>query len=254
MPSPHIHIPYGRIANHIEFINKNSLNLEVYFNSETLDTVAFDELISVTKSFDYTPSLSIHAPFMDLSPGAVDSKVRTATLDRFTYLLDIAGHLKPVCIVFHSGYEKWKYALNVDLWLEKSLMTWQKINALAADMGIKIAIENIFEDEPANLRLLMENIGSSNFGICFDTGHFNLFSNTSLDIWMNALNPYILELHLHDNNKNADEHLPIGDGTFDFSTFFSLLANKDCVHTIEAHSVEKVTKSIAALSRYRNLT
>jgi len=67
-----------------------------------------------------------------------------------------------------------KYALNMDIWLEKSLMTWQPLNARAAAIGVKLAIENIFEDEPSNLKLLMEEMNSDNFGICFDTGHFNL--------------------------------------------------------------------------------
>jgi len=55
-------------------------------------------------------------------------------------------------------------------------LTWQPLNARAAAMGVKIAIENIFEDEPQNLKMLMENMNSENSGICFDTGHFNLFS------------------------------------------------------------------------------
>jgi len=38
----------------------------------------------------------------------------------------------------------------------KSLMTWQQVNKRAVEIGVKIAIENIFEDEPTNLRVLME--------------------------------------------------------------------------------------------------
>ena len=79
-------------------------------------------------------------------------------------------------------------------------------------MGVKIAIENIFEDEPSNLRLLMEQMGSDNFGVCFDTGHCNLFSKVPLEEWMRALAAYIAELHLHDNDRSADQHLPMGEG------------------------------------------
>ena len=64
---------------------------------------------------------------MDLSPGAVDSKVRAVTMERFNHVLDIAKELKVKCVVFHSGYEKWKYALNIDLWLEQSLLTWRPL-------------------------------------------------------------------------------------------------------------------------------
>lgn len=244
---PHVHIPFDRIQEYIEFIIKNSLNLEIYFSSAILDTVSDASIFAVREMLEYNPSLSIHAPFMDLSPGAVDAKVREATINRFSHVLDISEILKPKAIVFHSGYEKWKYALNVDLWLEKSLMTWQPLNDRAAAMGIKIAIENIFEDEPTNLKMLMEKMNSENFGVCFDTGHFNLFSKAPLENWISSLKPYILELHLHDNDKTSDQHLPVCDGTFDFKAFFELLDDKNCIYTLEAHSPENVLKSMKSL-------
>ena len=244
---PHVHVPFDKIREYIDFILEKSLNLEVYFSSAVLDKVSSNDILAIQKMLDHNPSLSIHAPFMDLSPGAVDSKVREATLHRFNQVLDIAEVLKPKAIVFHSGYEKWKYALNVKLWLEKSLMTWQPLNARAAAMGVKIAIENIFEDGPENLKILMEEMGSENFGICFDTGHFNLFSKAPIEDWMTALKPYIVELHLHDNHKTSDQHLPVSEGTFDFKKFFELLGNRDCIYTLEAHSPQNVLKSMKAL-------
>jgi sugar phosphate isomerase/epimerase len=244
---PHVHIPFDKIGQYLDFILKHSLDLEIYFSSAVLDTISVKSIDSISKTLEHKPSLSIHAPFMDLSPGAVDSKIREATIARFNHILDISGVLRPKAIVFHSGYEKWKYALDKDLWLEKSLMTWRPLNARAEAMGVKIAIENIFEDEPANLVMLMEAMGSVNFGICFDTGHFNLFSKVPLEIWMSSLNPYIIELHLHDNDRTSDQHLPISQGTFDFRGFFGLLGDRDCVYTLEAHSTESVLKSMKAL-------
>lgn len=244
---PHVHVPFDKVQEHIDFIIKRSLDLEIYFSSVNLDTVSHKSIAALSEMLEHSPSLSIHAPFIDLSPGAVDSKVRRATIERFSHVLDISETLKPKAIVFHSGYEKWKYALNIDLWLEKSLITWQPLNTRAAEIGVKIAIENIFEDEPQNLRILMENMDSENFGVCFDTGHFNLFSKAPIEDWMSALKPYIVELHLHDNDKTSDQHLPVGEGTFDFKRFFELLGDRDCVYTLEAHSPEKVLKSMQAL-------
>ena len=115
---------------------------------------------------------------------------------------------------------------------------------------MKIAVENIFEDEPDNLRLLMEATASENFGVCFDTGHFNLFSSVSLDEWMRQLKPYIIELHLHDNDKTADDHIAVGEGTFDFERLFAALGDKDIIYTIEGHTPEDVLKSIRRLKGY----
>ena len=250
MTPAHAHVPYQKIPEHIDIIRKHAPNLEIYFGSSVLDSLSPSDLTGLKRELDYNPVLSLHAPFMDLSPGAVDSMVRTATMERFRQILDVAEVLGPRTVVFHSGYEKWKYALNVELWLEKSLLTWRQVCERAAGIGVKVAIENIFEDEPSNLKLLMEHMNSANFGICFDTGHFNLFSRIPLEDWMEALNPYILELHLHDNDRSSDQHLPIGEGLFDFARFFALLRNRDCVYTIESHTPEKVLRSMESLKKF----
>jgi sugar phosphate isomerase/epimerase len=247
--NPHIHIPFEKIREYIDFIKQHRLNLEIYFSSDILDSISRDSLINVCKALDYNPSLSIHAPFMDLSPGAIDSKVRLVTIERFMQILDIAEILKPVCVVFHSGYEKWKYALKIEPWLNQSLLTWKEINDRAKKIGVKIAIENIFEDNPKNLRLLVESMNSENFGICFDSGHFNLFSAASLEEWLNEIKEYIIELHLHDNDKSSDQHLPIGDGSFNFNLLFNRLKGNNCIYTIEARSPEMVLKSIWQLQK-----
>ena len=156
----------------------------------------------------------------------------------------------PKVIVFHSGYDRWKYDSRVEIWLAGSIQTWKPINERAGGMGVKIAIENIFEDEPEHLRLLAKEMNSDNFGLCFDTGHFNLFSKIPLQEWLQIIKPYIVELHLHDNSRYADQHLALGDGDFDFTTLFRELKGINCIHTVEAHTVEDVKKSIERLKRY----
>jgi sugar phosphate isomerase/epimerase len=250
MINPHVHVPYNRIGTYLDFINEHRINLEIFFAASNLDTLKKHDILMLLEKLDYKPSLTVHAPFMDLSPGAVDTKVREITVKRFQQVFTVAESLRPKVIVFHSGYEKWKYAHNIDVWLEGSLKTWEPFFNMAARIGTKIAIENIFEDEPTNLRLLMEKAGSDLFGICFDTGHCNLFTRVPLEEWLKHLKPYIIELHLHDNNKTFDEHLAIGDGSFDFDTLFNTLKDKDLVYTVEAHSPEDTITSIKRLHKY----
>ena len=250
MIGPHVHVPYHMIEDYLLFIKKNRIDLEVYFSSACLDSVHVSDVSKMLERLEYNPCFTIHAPFMDLSPGAVDSRVRSVTAERFAQVFDIAEILKPRAIVFHSGYEKWKYALKIDPWLENSLIIWRPLLKRAMDAGVKIAIENIFEDEPANLRLLMEEIGSEHFGICFDAGHFNLFSKIPLAEWLKQLKKYIIELHLHDNGKTQDDHIAIGDGTFDFAALFAALKDKELICTIEGHTPEDVLKSVERLKAY----
>jgi len=249
MAGPHVHVPYDKIAENLSFLNTHRPNLEIYFSADVLDAIGSQSLDALRKRLEYTPSLSLHAPFMDLSPGAVDPKVREATVYRFNQMLQLSQVLKPECIVFHSGYEKWKYGLSTSLWLQKSLETWKPLNEKAESICVKVAIENIFEDRPENLRLLMKEMASGNFGICFDTGHCNLFSKVPLREWLDSLGPYIIELHLHDNDGSADQHLPLGDGAFDFRALFNALNSMaPVIHTIEAHTPDHVLKSLSRLN------
>lgn len=250
MLQPHVHVPYHRIDEFLPFINANRINLEIFISSASLDSLDDSQLLGLREKFDYNPSLTIHAPYMDLSPAAIDSRIRGATVERFGAIFDVAEILKPKAIVFHSGYEKWKYSLKVDVWLENSLRTWRLFSKRAEDLGVRIVVENIFEDEPDNLRLLMEEMSSAYFGLCFDTGHFNLFSKIPLAEWLSQLKTYILELHLHDNDKSSDAHLAIGDGTFDFRTLFETLEGKNLIYTIEGHTKEDVLKSVEKLKTY----
>jgi sugar phosphate isomerase/epimerase len=249
---PHVHVPFSKITEHISFINAHRFNLEIYFSAHDLDSLDAASLSKIANNLEYGPAFTLHAPFMDLSPGAVDNKIREITVSRFDHVLQIANVLRSKCVVFHSGYEKWKYGLSIDLWLAKSLETWKPLNEQAKKTGVKIAIENIFEDEPANLKMLIEKMNSDNFGLCFDTGHWNLFSRVPLHAWLESLGAYIIELHLHDNDGSADQHLPIGDGTFDFKAFFGALRQTPLILTVEAHSPERVMKSLGRLEELKH--
>ncbi len=249
--SPHVHIPFARLAGFSGLLRAGGLSLELYVSSLDLDALAPDWLEKTAPLLDYAPEISLHAPFMDLSPGAVDDKVRAVTVERFEKTLDMASALHALAVVFHSGYEKWKYAHRADIWLDSSLRTWGPLIEKARENGTRIAIENIFEDTPDNLVMLMERLGSPGFGICFDAGHFNLFSKErSLADWLGPLKEHIIELHLHDNTGGFDSHMPIGEGTFPFRLLFDELhGSDDIIYTIEAHSKEDVFISLARLAR-----
>ncbi len=250
-PVPHIHVPYDRLWEHLDLIRSERFSIELFINGGNIDAITPEKLDELRDALSGVPSLSVHGPFMDLSPGAVDSSVREATLSRFNRALDIAGAIGANTVVFHSGYEKWKYALRTDIWLEQSLLTWRSLASKAKALGLRIAIENIFEDEPQNLRQLMEALNDPVFGICFDTGHCNLFTKVPLSEWLDSLGPYIIELHLHDNSGEADAHLPMGEGSFDFEMLFSKLSLDGIVPTIEAHNIDDVR---TALERFGTLT
>lgn len=227
----------------IDFIKSSGLNPEIFFSSGCLDRMNTETLDGIVSMLGARQECSIHGPFMDLCPGAVDRKVRDVTVERLNHALDIAARLKPHSIVFHGGYEQWKFGHKIDEWLEGSLLVWPALIERAQRIGTRIVIENVFEHEPEPLAALMDRLGCMHFGVCFDIGHYNLFTKKPLSYWMDALGPHIMELHLHDNEGGYDAHLPMGEGDIKYEELFDRMRGRDLIYTMEVRSAEAAMKS-----------
>ena len=247
------HIPYALIAHHLDYIVEKRINPEIAFSCESLNSIVPGELVSVAGVLAANNlRTTIHAPFMDLNPGSIEPLVRDATMYRFNQVFDAAEVIRPSIIVFHPGYDRWRYGENRLKWLDNSVTFWQRMLVRSERIGCTIAIENIFEEEPSTLRSLFEAIDSPLFRHCFDVGHWNLFGKVSLEEWFAELGGYIAEAHIHDNNGTRDDHLPVGEGAIDFPALFDLLKRyaPHAAYTLEAHSREKLERALVNLAGY----
>jgi sugar phosphate isomerase/epimerase len=253
MTAIHVNVPYSMLLQRIDFAIKNRINPEIYFSAEDLDTCHEKEAKQLAQTLHRNGlQITLHGPFMDLSPGGVDKRIKEVTLDRLTKVIELALLFKPKTIVFHPGYEKWKFDGNVELWLKSSLQTWKPLVREAEEMGLCIAIENVFEENPDPLKALLEEINSPHFRFCFDTGHHHVFSKTPLPLWIETLGVFLSEVHLHDNHKEMDEHLPMGEGDFDFDQFFTLLSQYSLspIYTLEPHEEAHLWRGLEAVKKY----
>jgi len=253
MPIIHINVPYSMLLQRIDFAIKNRIHPEIYFSAEDLDSCQEKDVKQLSETLRGNAlEITLHGPFMDLSPGGADQRVKQVTSDRFLKMIEMAVVFKPKTIVFHPGYEKWKFNGNVDLWLASSLHTWKPLMKEAEELGLTLAIENVFEDSPGPLKVLLEEIDSPYFRFCFDTGHYHVFNKTPLPDWFNALGKYMVEVHLHDNHREMDEHLPIGEGNFDFDQFFKLLSQYrlNPIYTLEPHEEDHLWRGLQAVKKY----
>lgn len=249
----HINVPYSMLLQRIDFAIEHRIHPEIYFSAEDLDACREKDVSQLAGILrENKLEITFHAPFMDLSPGGVDSKIKEVTIDRFTGVIELAQFFKPKTIVFHPGYEKWKFDGNVDLWLKSSLQTWRPLVREAEEAGLILSIENVFEEAPDSLLSLLKEIDSPHFRFCFDTGHHHVFSKTPLSLWIETLGKYLVEVHLHDNHKERDDHLPMGEGGFDFNQFFGLLSQFEChpIYTIEPHEEAHLWRGLEAVKKY----
>ena len=249
----HIHLPYRFLEERLESLIEARLQPEIAFRGPDLDLATLAELrIYGERLEDAGLAVTVHGPFHDLNPGAMEPLVWQATRQRFLQTLEAAAALRARLVVFHPGYDRWKYGGQDHLWLEQNLLFWPPLLLVARHAGIRIAIENIFEYAPANLLALFQAFPQPDFGHCFDVGHWQLFAETSLEEWFSVLGPHLLHLHLHDNRGSADEHLPVGEGIIDFPQLFALLGSLPGrpSMTLEAHTPEALERSLLGVAPF----
>jgi sugar phosphate isomerase/epimerase len=245
-----VHVPYARLGEHLETLVTRRINPELFFPAETLDTLIPEELSAYAATLaDAGLATTIHAPFMDLNPGSSEPLLRDATRHRFRQVLDVAAVVRPRVIVFHPGYDRWRYGGAQEAWLRQSIDAWQMVLGRAETIGFTVAVENIFEEEPSTLGALLEALDAPRLRHCFDVGHWNLFHQVSMEEWFAALGAQIAHVHVHDNHGTKDDHAPIGEGNIDFDLYFRLMGQyaPDATYTIEAHDRQAVDRALMRL-------
>lgn len=249
----HAHVPYLRLAEHLDYAIANHVNPEVFFPADALDTLVYEELASLADALHAAGlKTTIHAPFLDLNPGAVDPTIRAASHHRIHQVMDAAALLHPRVIVVHPGYDDLHYGDNKLVWLKNSIDFWQEFVDKARELGTILAVENIFEKEPSTIKALLDAIDDPCFRHCFDIGHWNMFGTVTVEEWFAELGSYVVESHIHDNHGKSDEHLPVGEGAIDFKKYFAILNNfaPNAVWTMEAHSTEHLQRALKNIKNF----
>ncbi len=233
------------LARDLEFLDGYGLFPEIYLAGELLDTLQEDTISLMTRWREEGKDLTFHAPFADLSPGGFDPRVLEVTRFRFAQVMDLASKVGPRHIIFHPGFDLFRFAFREELWLENSLRVWGELLEAAEKAGTKVCLENVFDTRPHHLGLLRERLGPE-LGFCLDTGHLLLFSQVPLLEWVDVFADGLVELHLHDNDGRKDLHQPVGEGTFDFHSLCTLVEDRmlEPLVVLEHHSREETVRSL----------
>lgn len=249
----YVHLPFAMLFEKLEQVIEAKIQPEIYLDAEFLDNPSNAQLERVGRTLsDNGLGCTIHGPFMDLCPAAVDMEIRRVSIKRLLDIVQIARQFKPKVVVFHPGYNDLHHGENKALWLKNSIDTWGKLAEEAQKYGLTLALENIFEKDPLLLAKLLKTINSPHLTHCFDIGHYNIFADYPLADWLDILGPYITELHLHDNNGEWDEHLALGEGSIDIKEIFRHIKERNINPelVIEAHTEERVFLSLSRVGDY----
>jgi sugar phosphate isomerase/epimerase len=191
--------------------------------------------------------LCLHAPFFEHNIAAVCPSIREASLESIMKTIDLAEKLRVQTLVVHNG----GYAppgppgtnrFNDDRlhqhW-DHNIVSLKKIVGLATRKGVTVCLENIgfdpfsidgtFED----MAEIREKVGPA-LRFTLDMGHARLQEGARKAI--DLLGDNIHHIHLTDNFGKRDDHLPLGDGNYDYSEFTDFLHDFPHIITMEVIS------------------
>jgi sugar phosphate isomerase/epimerase len=251
-----VNIPFTMLVqkNWLDLFLELKLNPEIGLDSEALDNFSAKDFEQIARHFkDCGCSITLHAPFLDLSPGSPDPKIREATRYRYNQLLDAIPIFKPISIVCHSGYDDDRYSFCKEAWMENCIETLKWLGDEIHHRGARMMLENVYETHPDDLLAVIKHLNPIHTRCCLDIGHLTVFGKSPLDQWLSVLGPHIGQFHLHDNHGTRDNHIGLGEGCIDFKTVFDFISSMQPppIITLEPHKKEDFAASLNFLEQCR---
>ena len=248
----HVSVPFFRLRDEfLSLILKNRIRVEISFEAEVLEAAPVEDFKRIGRELSRAGlACSFHAPFLDLSLGAIDPKIRQVSLERMEQVFSLIPLLNPRWIVCHAAYESRHYQEHETYWLAGVIQSFKHLLSLLKPTQTPLMVENVFEETPRQLEDLFQTLPSPLLRFCLDVGHHRLYGQEPLEHWIERLGHRLGLLHLHDNQGSADDHLALGRGCINFPYFFNLLKERKLrpFITLEAHQEQWVQESLAFLA------
>jgi sugar phosphate isomerase/epimerase len=169
---------------------------------------------------------SLHAPVMErfegrwinpLSIASPDEAARALAVRETRAALELARRVPISVLVVHPGLQDSLLSPTVQNSREAAARSVEEIVAIAAPLGVRVALEvipNAMATADALVGLLDE-LDIPEVGVCLDFGHAHLQGDVVDAI--ETLSGVLVATHVHDNQGRRDEHLAPFDGTIDWA-------------------------------------
>ncbi len=191
------------------------LELAEFCTASNLDELFHKKDTMVRSKLKYTDRLTMHGPFSELFPCAVDPMIRGVAARRYRQTIAVAQHYGISKIIFHGGYDPHLY---FPCWyLEQSILFWKDFLSELPD-NMVICLENVLEETPDMLADIIRQVNSPKLRMCLDVGHAHAYSKCTVHEWVSSCNDVISHFHIHNNDGSWDTHSALNAGTIDMPT------------------------------------
>lgn len=192
--------------------------------------------------------VTMHGPFMDMASGSPDQQINEVCKGRFRHAIRIAHDLGAKIVVLHANFiasihtEEYRSG-----WQRRNISFWEQIADYAAQLDVIVAVENMWEFDPDIIGDVLKKIDHPNLRACLDIGHAHLYSQVPFSEWLTTMAPYLVHLHVNNNDGEMDVHGGLGVGVLDYQTLLAAvrsLPNKPSI-TLEMDSVADMEASFS---------
>jgi sugar phosphate isomerase/epimerase len=222
----------------------DAFEITCVFPSADPQDISSETLAEAREILQQNPmEICVHAPFFEINIAAFCKSIQEESIRIIETSIDLCRALNGKALIVHNGNYTYHFpdatrhthpALEIQ-WAS-NIAALGHINAYANERGITVCLENIAIDDTsidrcfADLLEIREAVGNS-LKFTLDMGHSRLSEGTAEGI--RVLGDAIGHVHLSDNFGEKDDHLPLGDGNYDYSDYIDFLKNFDHVITLE---------------------
>lgn len=155
---------------------------------------------------EYTGQIKLSGPYIDLNPGTPDRLVQEVVRQRFDQALMFASGIGASEIIFLSTFLPIvRLPVYEGDWVTRSIDFWGAFLE-AVDPSIIISLGNTFDAHPTYLAQVVKGVGKQNFQLAFDLGHFLVYSEIDLPVWLEQIAPACSTVYVHSNDGKQDTH------------------------------------------------
>lgn len=167
---------------------------------------------------------SVHGPFHNLNLGSKDSHIRAYSEAVLTAALEVARAVRSPHVVFHTGWLPQYPPAATARWLDVFSAGLERLLHRAAELDVRLLIENTYEPDPSLFAELFARFPSPGLGMCLDTGHAACFGRVEPLQWPRQFAARIAHVHCSDNDGRHDLHWGLGAGVVNLRGMLQPLA------------------------------
>jgi len=164
--------------------------------------------------------------------------IQEAIIGEFGKAFDAAAEFGAKKVTLHSEFLP-SGIQERQVHVAKTIESMKRLHKEAENRGLELLAEN-FSASSFSIKEFKQLFSEVDIGMTLDVGHAFTSDGEGFDNYLAQFRKRVKHVHLHDNDRRADQHLPLGAGKVDVARAVKELKSfYDGTITLEVHSQDR---------------